>query len=220
VGGKDPADKAQREAEMMYAVAQAKMMQTESAYEKFLGIMVPTGLDFDTDAKKKKKLEESTKKFTKWFEDKSKTLGTLSQQYESVIVLKQAHWAIAALARIGQLYQNYADQLYTVEIPKAPKAPFGMKQEEFDEMFATNYCDALVDQVEKWKLVPKASEGFTKCLNKSTELFWYNEWSALCEQELNQLDPRSYPMAIEIRAQPGYVEAKVEEAKAVLDVRQ
>jgi tetratricopeptide (TPR) repeat protein len=220
VGGKDPADKAAREAEMLHAVAAAKFLQVEASYEKFLGIQVPTGLDFDTDPKKKKKAEESTKKFTKWFEDKSKTLGKLSDDYQSVITLKQAHWAIAALARIGQLYQNYADQLYTVEIPKAPKAPFGMKQEEFDEMFATNYCDALVDQVEKWKLVPKASEGFTKCLNKSTELFWYNEWSGLCEQELNQLDPRSYPMAIEIRAQPGYVEAKVEEAKAVLDVKQ
>lgn len=218
VGGKDPQDKAVREAEMMYAVAEAKMMQTEANYEKFLGIQVPTGLDFDTDPKKKKKAEESTKKFTKWFEDKTKTLSKLSAEYQSVITLKQAHWAIAALARIGQLYQNFADQLYTVEIPKAPKAPIGMKQEEFNEMFATSYCDTLVDQVEKWKLVPQAQDGFTKCLNKSTELFWYNEWSALCELELNQLDPRSYPMAIEIRAQPGYVEAKVEEAKAVLDV--
>jgi len=219
VGGKDPQDKAIREAEMMYAVAQAKLMQVEASYEKFLAMQVPTGLDFDTDPKKKKKLEESTKKFTKWFEDKSKTLGKLSEEYQSVITLKQAHWAIAALARIGQLYQNYADQLYTVEIPKAPKAPPGIKQEEFAEMFAEKYCDAMVDQVEKWKLVPKASEGFGKCLNKSTELFWYNEWSALCEQELNQLDPRSFPMAVEIRAQPGYVEAKVEPANVSLDVK-
>jgi tetratricopeptide (TPR) repeat protein len=208
VSGKDPQDKAVREAEMMYAVAEAKFLQTEANYEKFLGVQVPTGLDFDP--KKKKKAEASTKKFTKWLEEKSKLLDRLSTEYQGVITLKQAHWAIAALARIGQLYQNYADQLYTVEIPTFLKEDF-----ERDA-----YCDAFVDQVKKWKLDEKATEGFTKCLNKSTELFWYNEWSGLCEQELNQLDPRSYPMAVEIRAQPGYVTPKIEAAPPVLDVKE
>ena len=32
----------------------------------------------------------------------------------------------------------------------------------------------------------------------------YDEWSQLCEAELNQLKPVEYPIASEIRAQPGY----------------
>jgi tetratricopeptide (TPR) repeat protein len=214
IPGKDPQDKAVREAEMMYAVAQAKFMQTEANYEKFLLIQVPTGLEFSADEKKKKKNDESVKKFKKWVEDKSKFLEQTSQQYQSVITLKQAHWAIAALARIGQLYQNFADQLYTVEIPKAPKVPglTGEAYDDFVQTFVDSYCDQMSDQAEP--LDRKATEGFTKCLAKSTELFWYNEWSAMCEQELYQLKPRDYPMAIEIRAQPGYVEPKLDEAKA------
>jgi hypothetical protein len=42
------------------------------------------------------------------------------------------------------------------------------------------------------------------CLSKSTELNWFNEWSKLCETELNQILPNKYPLASEIRAEPGY----------------
>jgi tetratricopeptide (TPR) repeat protein len=216
VAGKDPADKAVREAEMMYAVALAKFAQTESEYEKFLAIQVPTGLVFGETNKKKN--DESIKKFKKWIEDKSKFLEATSAAYQGVITLKQAHWAIAALARIGQLYQNFADQLYTVEIPKPPKTPPGIDAEEFHQMFTDAYCDQMSDQAEP--LDRKATEGFSKCLAKSTELFWYNEWSGMCEAELYQLKPRDYPMAVEIRAQPGYVEPKLDMAKAVLDVKE
>ncbi|HEY3356317.1 MAG TPA: tetratricopeptide repeat protein [Polyangia bacterium] len=220
VPGKDPTDKAIREAEMTYAVAQAKFMQTEASYEKFLLIQVPTGLEFSADEKKKKKNDESIKKFKKWIEDKSKFLEATSAQLQSVITLKQAHWAIAALARIGQLYQNFADQLYTVEIPKAPKVPglTGESYDDFVQQFVDTYCDQMSDQAEP--LDRKATEGFTKCLAKSTELFWYNEWSAMCEQELYQLKPRDYPMAVEIRAQPGKVEPKLDEPRAVLEVKE
>ena len=50
----------------------------------------------------------------------------------------------------------------------------------------------------------KAIEGLSVCLNKSTELNWFNEWSKLCEAELNQIKPGEYPLASEIRAEPGY----------------
>ena len=58
--------------------------------------------------------------------------------------------------------------------------------------------------VAKRLLEAKAIEGLSTCLNKSTELSWFNEWSQLCEGELNQISPGPYPLATEIRAQPGY----------------
>ncbi len=60
----------------------------------------------------------------------------------------------------------------------------------------------MTDQAEP--LENKAVEGLSTCLNKSTELSWFNDWSELCEGELNQLKPNEYPLASEIRAQPGY----------------
>ena len=50
----------------------------------------------------------------------------------------------------------------------------------------------------------KAEDGLSICLTKSTELNWFNEWSKLCELELNQIKPGEYPLASEIRAEPGY----------------
>ena len=59
----------------------------------------------------------------------------------------------------------------------------------------------MTDQAEP--LEAKAIEGLSICLDKSTELSWFNEWSQLCEAELNQLKPVEYPLASEIRAAAG-----------------
>src|SRR5690606_32453069 len=53
-------------------------------------------------------------------------------------------------------------------------------------------------------LVQTAKERFLFCLNTATNVRWFNEWSTACESELNALDPRSFPMAAEIRGAPGY----------------
>jgi hypothetical protein len=119
-----------------------------------------------------------------------------------VILMKQAHWVIAAAARIGQLYQDFSGQLYTAPVPKAGAAPAGYPQDEFETFFHDAYCDAMTDTAEP--LENKAIEGLSTCLNKSTDLSFYDEWSQLCEAELNQLKPAEYPVASEIRAQPGY----------------
>ena len=108
----------------------------------------------------------------------------------------------AAAARIGQVFQDFSGQLYTAPIPKPPAAPAGTKEDEFAQMFYDAYCDAMTDQAEP--LETKAIEGLSICLGKSTELSWFNEWSSLCEGELNQIKPNEYPLAAEIRAQPGY----------------
>ena len=133
---------------------------------------------------------------------KTTTLDTALKIYQGVILYKQAHWAIAASARIGQLFQDFSNQLFTAPVPKAPTAPSGYPQDEFDQFFHDAYCDQMVDKAEP--LESKAIEGLGTCLNKSTELSWFNEWSQLCEAELNQIKPGDFPVAAEIRAEPGY----------------
>jgi hypothetical protein len=46
--------------------------------------------------------------------------------------------------------------------------------------------------------------GFEYCLTRATAVRWFNEWSTLCETELNRLDPGRFPIASEIRSQPSY----------------
>jgi hypothetical protein len=221
VPGKDELEKNARANEMGYYAAEARMMEGDLEYEKFLKMQVPDKLDFSDPSPEMgpgrakaqvKKKEESVKKLKQYLADKGKSLSSASSVYQGVILFAKAaptaaHWAIAAAARIGQLYQDFSGQLYTAPVPKVA-APAGIDQAMWDQTFHDSYCDQLVDQAEP--IENKAVEGLSTCLNKSTELSWFNEWSSLCETELNQIKSSEYPLAAEIRAQPGYSSVSTE----------
>jgi tetratricopeptide (TPR) repeat protein len=209
---KDEMDR--RNFDMRYSAAAAQFYLAEEAFEEFLQVKFPQNLDFSDRDKKKK--EKSQKEFGKYLDEKGKKLKKTSDVYEDVIKTKVAHWAIAASARIGQLYQNFSDALYTAPIPKPPIPKTLTKkedQEDFVAAFGDSYCDALEDKAKP--LDDKAQQGLKICLDKSTELSWYNEWSKLCEAELNQIDPNTYPLTAEIRAEPGYVTYRTDRAAVV-----
>jgi TolA-binding protein len=190
-----------------YAVAGAAFYLAETQYESFLRIKFPEGLDFQQPSQydnkkkaeaKKKKAEESGKKFGSYLDEKSKSLNKASAMYLDVFGMKQAQWTIASSARIGQLYSDFVGQLYTAEIPKDLK-----EQDEWGNRPREIFCDALVDKAEP--IEGKAVEGFEKCLKAATEQSWYNEWSRLCERELNQMKPTEYPLSSEMKPEAGYV---------------
>ncbi len=192
------------------------MMQGDLEYEKFLKIQMPDKLDFSQAPdgsgagrikSQKAKVEESKKKFKVYLDSKGKQLEAARKIYQNVILFKNAHWVIAAAARIGQVFQDFSGQLYTAPVPKAGSAPAGYPQEDFEQLFHDAYCDALTDQAEP--IEAKAIDGLSICLNKSTELSFSDEWSQLCEAELNQIKPIEYPLAAEIRAQPGSVTTSI-----------
>jgi tetratricopeptide (TPR) repeat protein len=218
IKGESKEDMERRAVEMSYAAAASAFYQAEEDFESFLDVKFPKDLDFSDKNKKKK--EKSQKEFGKYLDEKGKKLKKASDAYETVIKMRVAHWAIAAAARVGQLYQNFADALYTAPVPKPPIPPSLTRkedQEDFVAAFTDSYCDALEDKAAP--LDKKAEEGLAICLSKSTELSWYNEWSKLCEAELNQIKPAEYPLASEIRAEPGYVSFKPDRADLIMDIK-
>src|SRR3569833_2219001 len=103
----------------------------------------------------------------------------------------------AAAARIGQISQDFSDQLFTAEIPKEVRATqmidgYDLAQDKVDA-----YCDALPPAAAP--LAQKSLEAFGACLSKSTELGWFSDWSKLCERELGQIKPEEFPTASELR---------------------
>jgi tetratricopeptide (TPR) repeat protein len=190
-----------------YAVAGAAFHIAEKQYEDFLKIRFPEGLDFQTpsqydsnrkQAVTKKKMEESVKKFTAYLDEKSKQLDKARTMYLDVFKMKQAQWTIASAARVGQIYQDFAGQLYTAEIPKDLK-----DVDQWGNQPKQIYCDQLEDKAEP--IEGKAVDGFEKCLQAATDQSWYNEWSRLCERELNQMKPSEYPLSSEVKPEAGYV---------------
>ncbi|MSP62027.1 MAG: tetratricopeptide repeat protein [Myxococcales bacterium] len=193
---KSDAERAARASEMASHAAEARMRQGDAEYEALLRMRVPVGLDFARAPR------PSQRRFARWLDDKTRALERTRKVYESVILLGQAHFAIAASARIGQLFADLTAQLGGAPIPAPPPVPRGQDAVAWRQTFRDAYCDGIGDQVAV--LEDKAVDAFGRCLGKATELSWYSEWSSLCEAELNLLRPREYPIADEIRAQPGY----------------
>jgi tetratricopeptide (TPR) repeat protein len=190
---KRPAD-AERAAEMDWYAAEARMLQADAGFERFLALQLPA----------------SPKKLGAWFAEKTQKLERARKDYESVILMKQAHWAIAAAGRVGQMFSVFAAQIDSSPLPPAPAPPRGVDAKSWREDFKSAYCDQLGAHVVT--LEDKAEDALKMCLEKSTSLSWFNEWSALCEAELHQMRPRTYPLAAELRAEPRFVSATVERA--------
>jgi tetratricopeptide (TPR) repeat protein len=206
------------------AAAGARFYQGEKMYEDFLKLKFPEGLEmqppnnFDSPKKakaKKTRFEEDRKKLLKYMTEKSTLAAKLAAVsgndkgiYNNVLDYRIPRWVIAASARMGQIYANFVDQLYTAPIPRQLKTKneWGMNEREI-------FCDALVDQAEPVEL--KAVAGYELCLKAATKESWFNEWSAMCEVELNQMQPSEYPLAVELRPVAEYVPTLMTPAKVV-----
>ncbi|MCP4446311.1 MAG: tetratricopeptide repeat protein [Myxococcales bacterium] len=183
-----------RKAGTIYWMAASKFYLAGESYEKFLALKFPTKLDFSKRNAKKKK--DSDKRFLSWFTDKQKAAGELIKSYGVVRDIKGggAAWAVAAAARVGQTSQNFSDGLFTAEIPK------DVRTGQFAEDSVAVYCDALTTKAAPLEDLSVGAFGF--CLNLSTKLNWFNDWSRLCEKELGQIRPADFPTATEFHGVP------------------
>jgi tetratricopeptide (TPR) repeat protein len=192
-------DDAARKAVAIYWYAAAKFYLAEEEYERFLAVEFPEKLDFDPNNKKKS--EDSKKRFVKWIADKKKMMGRVGGMYRDIADIKGggANWAVAAAARVGQSFQNFADGLYTAEVPK------DVRTGQFAEDKWDAYCDQLT--TEAAPLEEESIKGYSFCLETTTALNWFNKWSKLCERELGQIRPQDFPTASEQYSDPDQVAA-------------
>jgi len=200
-----------RRAAAAYAAAGAAFYLAEKDYEDLLHVKFPQSLDFSDPARVRnpqrraavaRKLADSQKRFAAYLEDKARLLEKTRAHYLEVFKLRQAQWTIAAAARVGQLHQDFAGQLYTAEIPRdLPETDqWGNRPREL-------YCIQLEEKAEK--VETKAIEGFRACLTAATQQSWFNQWSRLCEQELNQLQPVEFPLSSEVKPEAGYTSTTI-----------
>jgi tetratricopeptide (TPR) repeat protein len=210
VGGETDQEKAVRAAHMIRYYAAARFYLNEQDYEAFLGITFPQNLDFDP--KNKRRAEQSMKQFMSWFNRKQELGAKASQEYRSIVDITGggAHYAIAGAARIGQISQNFSDALFTAEIPR------DVRTGQFAEDKVDAYCDELTTRAGPLEELSIAAFGF--CLETSTKLNWFNEWSRLCERELGQIRPQDFPTAAELYANPYNVAAIIDNEGPILDL--
>ena len=155
----------------------------------------------------------SDTEFKKWVTRKQTVLRAAEADYAKVakmtvtadgVQMKSAPWQIAAASRTGEMYRSFVDEFRDAPVPKEIEKDPGL----FDI-----YVGALDDVSEP--LQRQAIDKFEFCLKTATQVRWFNRWSRSCEQELNGLNPRKYPVAAELRGEPNYVKATVGDPGAV-----
>ena len=185
-----------------YYYAQGKFAEADVEFEKYLDIKFPANLNFGDGLPEHKKQNDalsskSKKRFDEFLVTKTKGADTANKKYEAVLAIKDSANSIAAAARLGQITQNYSDQLFTAEIPKDVRQSQMIDGYDIAQDKVDAYCDALTTAAEP--LAEKSLTAYGVCLSKSTELGWFSEWSKLCERELGQIKPEDYPTASELR---------------------
>ena len=200
-GGKTGGD----EGGARYYYGIAKVAEADKDFEAYLALTFPSNLNFDPN--NKSIAEKSLKRFNTWVEEKKKVGGSATKKYEAVLGIKDAANSITAAARLGQISQNFSDALFTAEIPK------DVRSGEFADEKVEAFCDRMTEVAEP--LEAASLNAYGVCLQKSTELGWFSDWSKLCERELGQIKPEEFPTAAELRADPTNVAPVVATEPAV-----
>jgi hypothetical protein len=81
-------------------------------------------------------------------------------------------------------------------------------------MFA--YCDGLAEQADP--LVVTAKEALRYCLERSTEFQFFNEFSRMCEEELQQGDAESFPATNELFGRSIYTDSRLDVVGVQVDL--
>lgn len=123
----------------------------------------------------------ATTDLSRWLERRRVAQIDVMELYRQVSEEDVPAWEIAAAKRVGDMYRSTLKALAEAPIPEDFEARRG----------------ELVQQYRDY-----AVAAYVQCLRESTRNQWFSEWSRSCEQELNALMPRDYPIADEIRSLP------------------
>jgi hypothetical protein len=198
-------------ADFAFARAGTAFYRAEAIYERLLDTSFPPDLDFQNGTQfdkpkvamaRAKKREESLRKLTGHMREKNRLLEQMvgpepKGLYERVSEYGVPHWRLAALARMAQAHAILANQLFLPPIPKGLK-----EQDEWGNRPREIFCDELASFAEPFEA--KAVRGYQLCLETASKQPWWNEWSALCEEELHRIDPVRYPLSSEMGAEADF----------------
>jgi tetratricopeptide (TPR) repeat protein len=135
-----------------------------------------------------------------------------TQQFQQVIAMHVPNWEIAAAARLADMFYQFARI-----IRQAPMPPDWQRQGEPYETLRAEY-GAMIDERTQ-PLVDLAKRGYQACITRATSVRWFNEWSQLCERNLNEIDRVNFPLTEEIRTQPNLLFSRASNARVVFTMQ-
>lgn len=117
---------------------------------------------------------------------KQKSLAKLSTSYDSVVEVGVPDWGVAALYEKSEAFDNFARAFAAVKIPAKYK---GEERVEVEKQLKV-----LEEKIVK-PLQTKVVDFLKSCVNKSSEFFVANEYSAKCREKLVRISQKADPKA-------------------------
>jgi TolA-binding protein len=165
------------------AVAQAIFLQAEELFEAFLEPTVPRNMVAPTHTPTGEPLPVA---LAKYVIAKGTRLDKARSRYQAVISAGDPALAIAATARVSQLFRIFGEALAGSSVPRPPASPATVKDREGRrahlKAFTARYCAAVSDKAKP--VLERAAQAYSLCLKRAQELSQQGEWSKLCQREL------------------------------------
>lgn len=183
------------------AVAEAKFHLAEVLYNRFMAARMPrytggsTRRAFDTWV---------TRTLGPYVQNRQRTLDEASARYQELMRWDSPNWKIAAAARLADMYFQFAQTIRT-----APVAPDIQRNDELLDAYNVERDNRTQP------FINNATTGFQLCIQTATREHWFNEWSQLCERNLNTIDRLRFPLADEIRVEPNQVYSRASNARPI-----
>lgn len=152
--------------DLAVAAARGQTALAEMAYEDFLRLRFPTGLDFSN-----KRRVESQKRFTAFFDHAKKKLDLATEAYQQISLHPgvTAELRLRALARTGQLSARLVDLLIGAEIPR------DVRTGDLAADKISAYCNAMSDVTDPMQ--ERADNAFEECRALAAG---QPPWAAIC----------------------------------------
>jgi TolA-binding protein len=133
-------------------------------------------------------LNVKPKQLKKHLDKKTDLLVKAQEVYIQVVEYGDPSWATAALYRIGQMFENFANELKNAQVPSELTA----EEQEVYRQELDNYVVSIEDRaIEAYKI------GYQKAL----ELKVYNKYTKLIREALGRMASSEFPAENEVRSE-------------------
>ncbi|MDP3276506.1 MAG: tetratricopeptide repeat protein [Deltaproteobacteria bacterium] len=192
------------------SAAEARFYLADAVYQRFMSRRVPayrggnSSRAFD---------QWTTRTLTPYIQEQQRNLSEeATRQFQAVIAMHVPNWEIAAAARLADMFYQFAQI-----IRRAPMPPDWSRPGEPYETLRATY-GAMIDERTQ-PIIDTARRGYEACLTRATQVHWFNEWSQLCERNLNEIDRLRFPLTDEIRSEPNLLFSRFSNARVVFTMQ-
>jgi hypothetical protein len=185
-----PTDDEARVTAFADAWAMATVYQTDAKYEQFLRLKLPDNLDFSVPSSRK--YRASRRALDDFFITNLERGHELETEYAKVEQTGSRYWTLAAAARTASIWKYFAFELATTRPPGSVETSAQAKAH-------CHEFEILAERLAAW-----AQQGFEHCLERSTKLGHFSEFSRACEAELADLDFERFPPLDELLGDVGH----------------